>query len=581
MSLLPFLVVTIVAAAASLLLRQRREIAVAIGVLGLAVAFVAAMTIRPGEQLDIGGTTLATTAYQRLFLLLGCAAGLCLAVIGVTAGSRRDAPAVMLGTLASAALTLGLPDARVAILASTAGGLLGVLVTLVPSGARVGATVGHPGGSSGDHRRDARDRGGRLGRAHLGDLSAQPVVFGLAYLAFALAVAVRFGVIPFHFWAARLADAAPEVTLPVLTAWGPAALAVVALAWIDASVAPLLPEVGAERAVLIAIGLLTIVLAALAATIQDDLEHVLGYSIMGDAGVVAAGARLARTRSMGTGPDVDPRVRRGPKRLCGMGGGGSGVILDGTHRRPSRLGPALTAARSCARPHRRRQRRAPGLRRLGGALVAGLAAVRVALDGGRDPRDAAAARLLRPAACGRRCARPHGGSSAEDWLAATELRSTSPRSATSLAALGRANRGIGHRAGGPSSWRSSQRPTSAGALGVTDAADATGADVRSRLRRPRPPDGATPGLLSRGEHPAVHVALVVLQLAGLEPQVELGGRVLRAVRGVDDVLRGLEREVAADRARRGLVRPRRAVDRADDGDRVGPVERERDERSRT
>jgi NADH-quinone oxidoreductase subunit N len=123
----------------------------------------------------------------------------------------------------------------------------------------------------------------------LGDLTVQPAVFGLAYLAFVLAVAVRFGVIPFHFWAARLADAAPEVMLPVVTAWGPAALAVVALAWIDGSVAPILPEVGGERALLVGIALLTIVLAAFAATIQDDLEHVLGYSIMGDAGIILLG----------------------------------------------------------------------------------------------------------------------------------------------------------------------------------------------------------------------------------------------------------------------------------------------------
>jgi NADH:ubiquinone oxidoreductase subunit 2 (subunit N) len=298
-SLLPFLVVTIVAAAVSLLLRQRRDIAVSIGVLGLAVALVVALGIGPGEQIDIGGTALVTTEYQRLFLILGCVAGLCLAVIGVTAGSRRDAPAVMLGTLATTALALGLPDARVAVLASTAGALLGVLVTLVPSGARVGATVGIR-----ETRAVIVAGALAIGAAAwiarpLGDLTVQPVVFGLAYLAFAIAVAIRFGVIPFHFWAARLADAAPEVTLPVLTAWGPAALAVVALSWVESSVAPIVPDVGGERAVLIGIALATITLAAFAATIQDDLEHVLGYSIMGDAGVVMLGLATVGTDAWG------------------------------------------------------------------------------------------------------------------------------------------------------------------------------------------------------------------------------------------------------------------------------------------
>jgi NADH:ubiquinone oxidoreductase subunit 4 (subunit M) len=83
----------------------------------------------------------------------------------------------------------------------------------------------------------------------------------------------------------------------VLTAWGPAALAVVALAWIDQLVAPILPEVGPERAVLIGIGIATIVLATFAAWIQDDLEHVLGYSIMGDAGVVILGLAALGTEA--------------------------------------------------------------------------------------------------------------------------------------------------------------------------------------------------------------------------------------------------------------------------------------------
>ena len=88
------------------------------------------------------------------------------------------------------------------------------------------------------------------------------------------------------------------------------------------------------------------------------------------------------------------------------------------------------------------------------------------------------------------------------------------------------------------------------------------------------PLGSGP-LLGRSEHPAIDLALVVVQLAGREPQRELGLGGLGAVGRVDDVLRGLEGEVAADRARGRLVRTGRPVDRADDGDRVRPVEGER------
>ncbi len=191
-----------------------------------------------------------------------------------------------LGILAATGLTLGLVDPRAAVLVATAGGLFGVLVTLVPSGGRAGATVGI---------RESRAVAvaGALAIAatawfgrDLSGLTAQPVVFGLAYLAFAVAVALRFGEIPFHLWAARLADVVPETALPILTAYAPASLAIVAVTWIDASVAPLATDLGPDRVIVIGIAVASIVLAAVAAFVQDDIEHILGYSIVGDAGIV-------------------------------------------------------------------------------------------------------------------------------------------------------------------------------------------------------------------------------------------------------------------------------------------------------
>ena len=193
---------------------------------------------------------------------------------------------VTLATLGIAALTLTLVDPRSAVVAATAGGLFGVWLTLSPGEDRSGATLGI---------RELRAvivagtmaiaATAWIGR-DLTQLAAQPVVFGLAYLSFALAVAVRFGAIPFHLWAARLTDAAPETALPIITVLAPASLAIVALAWTDASIAPLLVDLEMERVVVLAVAVASIVLAALAALVQDDLEHVVGYSIVGDAGVV-------------------------------------------------------------------------------------------------------------------------------------------------------------------------------------------------------------------------------------------------------------------------------------------------------
>ncbi len=286
MTLVVFVLVAFAAAGAALLVRARPAAAAVIGIGGLVALIVVASGLDPAEAIVIGDGSLAVSGYTRMFLVLGSASGLGLAVAGLLRGSGQDAPAATLAILGACALTLSLTDARAAVLAGTLAGLFGVVVTLAPPGRTSGSAVGI---------REVRAVvvAGALAIAatawfgrDLGQLAAQPAVFGLAYLAFAVAVAIRFGAIPFHLWAARLADAAPETALPILTAMAPAAFALVALAWIDASVAPLLVDLGAARAVIVVIAVASIVLAALAALVQEDVEHVVGYSIVGDAGII-------------------------------------------------------------------------------------------------------------------------------------------------------------------------------------------------------------------------------------------------------------------------------------------------------
>lgn len=286
MSLVPFLLLTGVGATLALLLRRTGTLSTGVGVIALAAALVAALVIRPGDSIAFAGSGIATTEYLRLFLVLSSSVGLVLAIIGAATGGHRDAPAVTLGILATSALALALPDPRAAVLAATAGGTFGALLALPPGGGRVGATAGV-------RALRATIVAGTMAIAatawigrDLSELAAQPIVFGLAYLAFALGVAIRFGAIPMHTWAARLADAVPETSLPLVTAVAPAALAIVALAWADASIAPLLVDLGSVRAVVVAVAIASIVLATFAAWIQDDIEHIVGYAIVGDAGIV-------------------------------------------------------------------------------------------------------------------------------------------------------------------------------------------------------------------------------------------------------------------------------------------------------
>jgi NADH-quinone oxidoreductase subunit N len=288
-TVLPFLAIAFGAAAASLLTRPNPRISIAIGILGLAAAAAAAARISADDVLVIGGSDLTGSAYLRLFAVLGSLVSLALLVLGLATTTHRNAPGVLLAGIGSAVLALALADARIAVLAATAGGLAGILVTIAsPATARSVIVASRELRALAIAGLLAILATAWIGRP-LGDLAAVPEVFGFAYVGFAVAVAIRFGAIPFHFWAARLADAAPETTLPMLMAWGPAAFAVVALTWADQSVAPLLLPLTAERIAIVAVGAASAVLGMLAAWIQDDLEHVVGYTIIADAGIAILG----------------------------------------------------------------------------------------------------------------------------------------------------------------------------------------------------------------------------------------------------------------------------------------------------
>ncbi len=289
MTILPFLAVAFGAGALSLLTRRSALVSGLVGLGGLVLAAVAAAGIGADDTLAVGGRELVGSAYLRLFVLLGSIVALALAVLGFVTTTHRHAPGVLLGSIGAAGLALALPDARIAVLAATAGGLIGILVTVLrPPTARSVVVASREFRAIAVAGVLAILATAWIGRS-LGTLAAEPAVFGMAYLGFAAAVAIRFGAIPFHFWAARLADAAPEVTLPMLMAWSPAAFAVVALAWADQSVAPLALPLVAERGLIIAVGAVSIVLGAVAAWVQDDLEHVVGYLIIADAGVAILG----------------------------------------------------------------------------------------------------------------------------------------------------------------------------------------------------------------------------------------------------------------------------------------------------
>ena len=289
MTVVPFLAIGAAAGTISLLVRWHRGWSTTIALAGLLTMAVVGSMIGSTATVAIGGSQLAGSDWLRLYAILGSVVGLLLVLVDVTAVHEPDVPGVIVLGLAAAVLALAATDPAVAILAATAGGLAGILVA-APIGAATRAAF------VGTRELRAVAVAGTLAIVSaawiarpLAGLVAAPAVFGIAYLAFAVAVAVRFGAIPFHLWAARVADSAPGVALPLLMAWGPAAFAAVALVWIDQSVAPLALPLSTERALIGAIGALSVVLGLVAASIQDDLEHVVGYTIVADAGFVVLG----------------------------------------------------------------------------------------------------------------------------------------------------------------------------------------------------------------------------------------------------------------------------------------------------
>ena len=289
MSLLPFLAVALGAGCLSLLTRRAARASAVFGVVGLVAAAGLAALIRPEEPFRIAGGAIAGSDFARLFLVLGSAAGLLLAVVAMATTWPRSLPGATLIGLGGAGFALGVVDPGTAVAAATSGAVVGVLVTVFgpPSQRRVLVAA-----------RELRALvvAGVLGLvaagAAAGPVAAariDPAILGLAYLGFASAVAIRFGAIPFHLWAARVAEAAPEVGLPLIMAWGPAAFAVVGLAWVNASVAPSGASLIVERGLIVAIGVASIALGTVAAFLHDDIEHVVGYSIVADGGIALLG----------------------------------------------------------------------------------------------------------------------------------------------------------------------------------------------------------------------------------------------------------------------------------------------------
>lgn len=277
--------------------RPRRRLSLLIGLAGSLAVFVIAVALPHEESVVIGDVSIVVTPVVRAMTVVWSATVAVLSLIELGAGGRPTVVGPSLLGLAVAAVALATRDAASSVAALAAGSVAGVVIPGL-HGWLEGRT---PSRLATTQRGALAVMGsafiallaiawsaspvGPLGNgADLGPAPTDQAAVGLALLAIVVAVAIRCGLIPAHVWAARFMEGVSPLAIPAAFAWGSAAFVLAALDWSQVALTPDAAG-GTERLLIIGLGLTSVVLGGLAAMFHDDIEHVLGYSIVADAGV--------------------------------------------------------------------------------------------------------------------------------------------------------------------------------------------------------------------------------------------------------------------------------------------------------
>jgi hypothetical protein len=297
MTILVLVLVALGGGAASILVAPTRSgIGAAIGLGTALAAVIIALVLPTDDGIATGGASLTSSGLVRLTAL-----GWSIGALGVglleLAGRRRVVTGPALVGLGTAIVAVAVHDPATGFAALGGGGLAAILVP------GLAGWRGH-GGDPAHLPTVSRGSWAVIGSALLGIAviawAASPVgplangpptgdpetraATSLAVLGVVAAVALRSGLIPAHVWAARFTEGVSPLAIPAALIWGPAAFMLVALDWGQVAIGPttLDPIV---RALIVGAGVASILIGGLAALLHDDLEHILGYSILQDAGI--------------------------------------------------------------------------------------------------------------------------------------------------------------------------------------------------------------------------------------------------------------------------------------------------------
>ena len=314
MSVLLLVIVAIAGGVATSLIGIRRA-AFAVGLATAVAAVVAAFSIGAEDTVPLAGSIIGGSDGLRTLAVAWAASSLVFGTIEGLLGRGPEVLGASLIGLGVGALSLSTPDTGVGFALLTGGA---VVTTAVPV-ARRRAESGQSGRADVSLLRPPLVAGllGLLavawGASPIGPFAAADPLgapepgleasTGAGLIAIALAVLVRLGAVPAHVWAARFTKAMPASAIPPVLGWGAAAFGLLSLGWVDVTIGAANADLTWPRLVVAFFGVASIVLGGMAAILHDDIEHVLAYAIVQDAGVALLAFASARPEAAAAGRD--------------------------------------------------------------------------------------------------------------------------------------------------------------------------------------------------------------------------------------------------------------------------------------
>jgi multicomponent Na+:H+ antiporter subunit D len=289
MTLMAFLAVCVAGMLLTLVAQPFARLSRVIAIASMAAALAAALLMNPNDSATVGEVQLSTTWFVGLFLSVLAASTLLLCLIGlVTAWPERLAPAA-LATLVGVGVAISSTDPIVALLAAAAATAPAALVASRVRSTPLGRTVGVA-----ELRTLALVSAASLLAAVTfvstnanWNSDDSTFVTAVAFLVLAGALAVRSGSVPFHVPAALLSRSGEGLGLVLSVVWIPSGFGLIALSWSSATFVGV-PGDWLDRAVLAVqiVAVATLILGAVGAMLHDEIEEIVVYSIVQDAGFI-------------------------------------------------------------------------------------------------------------------------------------------------------------------------------------------------------------------------------------------------------------------------------------------------------